>query len=60
MFNDWVMTKPLNFQLVLRVHYGRKFENAFWDGRVMTFGDGGSSFYPMIDINVVAHEVCLI
>lgn len=56
MFNDWANLAPLKFQLVLRVHYQRNFQNAFWDGRVMTFGDGGSVFYPMIDINVVTHE----
>ncbi|CAM3905578.1 Neutral protease precursor [Vibrio aerogenes CECT 7868] len=57
MYRDWVNTSPLSFKLVMRVHYGRNYENAFWDGRTMNFGDGGSSLYPLVDINVSAHEV---
>lgn len=33
------------------VHYGRGFQNAFWDGSKMTYGDG----FPVDD--VVAHEL---
>ena len=40
-----------------RIHYGEQFENAFWDGYFITFGDGNSTFYPLTSINVVAHEI---
>ena len=40
MFKDYANTKPLRFKLVLRVHYGQNYENAFWYGSKMTFGDG--------------------
>ncbi|PKH89493.1 hypothetical protein CXF79_01570 [Colwellia sp. Bg11-28] len=57
MFNDWYSTSPLDSQLVLRVHYGNSYENAFWDGSSMTFGDGGSRLYPLVSLDVTAHEV---
>jgi pseudolysin len=44
-------------KLVMRVHYGRKFDNAYWDGKQMTFGDGGSMFYPLTSLDVGAHEI---
>jgi Zn-dependent metalloprotease len=44
-----------------RVHYGRNYANAFWsDGCFcMTFGDGdnGASIYPLVSIDVAAHEM---
>ena len=40
----------------LRVHFGDQYENAFWDGETMTFGDGGDNLYPLVDVNIVAHE----
>ncbi|MFT4926180.1 MAG: Zn-dependent metalloprotease [Phenylobacterium sp.] len=57
MYNQWYGAPPLSFQLLMRVHYGNSFENAFWDGSSMTFGDGGASFYPLVSLDVVAHEV---
>jgi len=57
MFNDWYSTSPLASQLVLRVHYSTSYENAFWDGSSMTFGDGGSTFHPLVSLDVTAHEV---
>lgn len=44
-------------QLVMRVHYGEEYENAFWDGEQMTYGDGGSWMYPLVSLGVGAHEV---
>ena len=43
--------------LISRVHYGVKYENAFWDGARMTYGDGdGYTFAPFSqDADVVAH-----
>jgi gliding motility-associated-like protein len=40
------------------VHYGNKYSNAFWNGYVMTYGDGnGTSVFPLMSIDVCAHEV---
>jgi Zn-dependent metalloprotease len=41
----------------MRVHYGTNYQNAFWNGSSMTFGDGGSTFYPLVSLDVSAHEV---
>lgn len=40
MFKQWYGTTPLSFKLTMRVHYSNNYENAFWDGSAMTFGDG--------------------
>jgi zinc metalloprotease ZmpA len=44
-----------------RVHYGRNYANAFWSDSCfcMTFGDGdnGASIYPLVSIDVAAHEM---
>jgi Zn-dependent metalloprotease len=57
MYNAYLGQPPLTFQLSMRVHYGTNYENAFWDGLSMTFGDGASTFYPLVGIDVAAHEV---
>jgi len=57
MFNDWFGASPLSFQLELNVHYSNEYENAFWDGTSMTFGDGKNTFYPLVSLDVTAHEV---
>lgn len=44
-------------QLVLRVHFGEAYENAFWDGSKMTFGDGEDVLYPLVSLGVAAHEI---
>ncbi len=45
--------------LISRVHYDRNYNNAFWDGTQMTYGDGdGVTFIPLSqDADVVAHEL---
>lgn len=57
LYNDWYGTAPLSFQLTMRVHYSSNYENAFWDGSAMTFGDGANTFYPLVSLDVSAHEV---
>lgn len=57
MYSDWYNTAPLTQKLRMRVHYGNNYENAFWDGQQMTFGDGASRFYPLVSLDVSAHEV---
>lgn len=57
MYNSYVGVAPLSFQLQMRVHYSSNYENAFWNGTAMTFGDGASTFYPLVSLDVSAHEV---
>lgn len=57
MYRDWLGTAPLRFQLKLQVHYLRSYGNASWNGRVMSFGDGHDTYYPLVSLDVVAHEV---
>ncbi len=40
------------------VHYRSNYANAFWNGSVMTYGDGnGTSFTPLTSIDICGHEV---
>ena len=40
------------------VHYSNKYNNAFWNGYVMTYGDGnGTTFTPLTSIDVCGHEI---
>ncbi|QPF74424.1 hemagglutinin [Roseateles sp. DAIF2] len=57
MYRDWLGLRPLTNTLYMKVHYGSNYENAFWDGQAMSFGDGGSRFHPLVSLDVSAHEV---
>ena len=57
MFQAYVGQAPLTFQLQMKVHYRSSYENAFWNGSAMTFGDGASTFYPLVSLDVSSHEV---
>ncbi len=57
MYNNWLGAPPLSFSLVMNVHYGRNYENAFWNGSSMNFGDGASYFYPLTSLDVTSHEI---
>ncbi len=63
MYHDWYGVEALikgdktPMQLVMRVHYGEGYENAYWDGRQMTFGDGDTMMYPLVSLGVGGHEV---
>ena len=40
------------------VHYRSNYSNAFWNGLVMTYGDGnGTSYTPLTSVDVCGHEV---
>ena len=44
------------------VHYGPAYDNAFWNGSVMTYGDGSGTsvnngFRPLTSLDVCGHEV---
>ena len=62
LFKDWYGINALqddkgNAQkLIMRVHFGSSFDNAFWDGQTMAFGDG-YYFYPLVSLDVAGHEV---
>ena len=45
--------------LLATVHYGRNYDNAFWDGTQMVFGDGdGVIFEPFTkSLDVIGHEL---
>ena len=46
------------FTVLSRVHYGRKYNNAFWNGSNMTYGDGdGTTFTPLTSVDVAGHEI---
>ncbi|MFB9235954.1 M4 family metallopeptidase [Plantactinospora siamensis] len=42
-----------------RVHYSTNYANAFWDDSCfcMTYGDGGSGWYPLTSLDVAGHEM---
>lgn len=62
MYKDWYGLNALQhsngapMQLVMRVHFGQNYDNAFWDGQAMSFGDG-LDFYPLVSLDVAGHEV---
>jgi len=47
------------FALKSYVHYSKNYFNAFWDGDVMTYGDGSSTDdnKPLTSIDVCGHEI---
>jgi len=57
MYPAYTTYNALSFQLVMRVHYSSSYENAFWDGSTMSFGDGASTFHPLVSVDVAGHEV---
>lgn len=42
------------------VHYGRGYDNAFWNGRQMVFGDGDGRIFRCFtrSLDVIGHELC--
>ncbi|WEN15308.1 M4 family metallopeptidase [Rhodanobacter sp. AS-Z3] len=63
MYNNWFGTPPLQngdgspMRLSMWVHYGTHYENAFWDGSEMVFGDGDEYFYPFVVLDITGHEI---
>jgi vibriolysin len=62
MYKEWYGVNALQdadgspTQLVMRVHFGQRYDNAFWDGQFMSFGDG-DDFYPLVSLDIAGHEV---
>lgn len=63
MYKEWYNVDALTkrdgstMQVVMRVHYGDAYENAFWDGKQMTYGDGDTMMHPLVSMGVGAHEI---
>jgi len=49
----------LGMKLILNVHFGQDYMNAFWDGDEMTFGDGDGTIFTSFaqSLDVTAHEL---
>lgn len=44
--------------VVSRVHFGNSYNNAFWNGNAMTYGDGnGTTFSPLVTTDIAGHEM---
>lgn len=48
-----------NFPLNSSVHYGVRYDNAFWNGRQMVYGDGDNDIFNRftIALDVIGHEL---
>ena len=58
MFEQYLGQKPFfDNPIVQYVHYGKSFDNAFYEGGTVYFGDGGGEFYPLVSLNTIAHEI---
>ncbi len=65
MYEEWYNVRLLNpktrkaVPLIMRTHYGRHDDEAFWDSATMTmtYGDGWKMFYPLTSSDVTAHEL---
>ena len=61
MMREWMGHDSIDddgFKIVSRVHFREGYANAFWNGEMMTYGDGGDRFYPLSGgLDVVAHEI---
>ncbi len=60
MYQKWYNVPVLTengqpMMLNMRVH--EYMDNAYWDGKQMTFGDGINMFYPLVSLGVAAHEI---
>ncbi len=51
----------MNGILLQYVHYNTAYDNAFWDGQEMNYGDGSGcgagGFTPLVSLDVTAHEI---
>ena len=47
----------LGGRILSYVHYDDNYNNAFWDGSRMTFGDGANNQSPLTGVDITAHEM---
>ncbi len=47
-------------EIIQTVHFGQNFQNAFWNGEQMVYGDGDGTVFGdfTADIDVIGHELC--
>ena len=60
MHMEWLGTPPLKEAISAKVHYGKDFQNAMWNGGYALFGDGnltGEVIHPLTSLDIVAHEI---
>ena len=58
MFREWTNATAVKSRPVpVLVHFWRFYENAFWNGKFLALGDGGTRFYPFSAFDVIAHEL---
>ncbi|GAA0035390.1 MULTISPECIES: M4 family metallopeptidase [Brevibacterium] len=45
--------------LIASVHYGKDYDNAFWDGRLLVFGDGDGEVFEGFtgSVSIIGHEL---
>lgn len=60
MYSEWYKVpvlvkdgKPMMLTMVVHADM----DNAYWDGKQMTFGDGETTFYPLTSLGVASHEI---
>lgn len=54
----FAVTSHANDFLTSSVSYSRRYNNAFWDGTMMVYGDGdGSTFGPLTTVDIAGHEM---
>jgi Zn-dependent metalloprotease len=56
---NWFSVDNLGMNLIMNIHFDNQYNNAFWDGDEMTFGDGdGVIFTNFVNsLDVTAHEL---
>ena len=47
----------LDSKIIQHVHYGNRYDNAFYEDGQLYYGDGDYIFYPMTSLDVVSHEI---
>jgi Zn-dependent metalloprotease len=40
-----------------RVHYGTSYAGSYWDGAQATYGDGAGNDHPVVELDLVGHEL---
>lgn len=45
--------------IIQSIHYGTKYQNAFWNGRQMIYGDGDGTIFGSFttDVDIIGHEL---
>jgi Zn-dependent metalloprotease len=56
---NWNSMDDQGMDMIMNVHYSNKYNNAFWDGDEMTFGDGDGQIFTDFakSLDVTGHEM---